>query len=139
VLFQPARPLIWSAMAYFATGVASALVSNPIAAHGAQAMIRITALAIGGLVFGAHVRHEFLILGNTPRRTAVRVSWAAGLGGLALAAYMVVYNLVVRSRSFGSVALVLIVWPLLAAVLAYIPAIMAAKGVVLWRNRRQTP
>jgi len=134
MVMQPARPLFYVAVAYFAIGFASAVVTNPIAVQTLQALLRITALVLGALVYLAHVRYEVVRLRNPVRRSAVRVAVAVALGVFLLAVYMVLYNVLVRSRAFASVALVLIVWPAVAGALGFLGAAVVAR--ILVRRQR---
>ena len=133
--FRSTRPVVWSALAYYAIGVTSAVVSNPIAARDPQAVLRIAALVLGGVVFGFHLRHEMVTLGHTIGRAAARISVATAMGGFLLAVYMVAYNIVFRSRTLGSVALVLLIWPIVTGGLGYLLAILAGSIVGPWQGR----
>ena len=132
---RPVRPLLWYALAYCAIGVMSAVVTNPISMLGVQAAFRIAALVLGGLAFGFHLHHEMVKLGNTRRWAAARVSVATALGGFLLGVYMVAYNIAFRSRSFGSVALVLLVWPIVTGGLGYLLAMLGGWTVARWQER----
>ena len=134
---QPTRPLILSALGYFVIGAASAEISNPVEAPGIQAALRLTALFLGAVVFLVHVRHEIVRLGNSLRRTALRAAAAAALGGLLLAVAMVLYNVLVRSRPTASVALVLVVWPLVTGALGFLAAAVAARIIAWWQGSRR--
>ncbi|MEZ4396290.1 MAG: hypothetical protein R3C71_05240, partial [Candidatus Krumholzibacteriia bacterium] len=60
-------------------------------------------------------------------------------GAFLLAVYMVLYNMLARSRPFGQSALVLVVWPLVAAALAYAVGIVIAAVVSRWPGGRRLP
>lgn len=136
---QPARPVVFSALAYCAIGVASAVFSNPVEDPDIQALMRLIALALGVLVYTSHVRYEVVRLGNAPGRCAFRTAGAVALGVFLLAVYAVLYNVLVRSRSFASVALLLIVWPLVTGALGFVGAVGLARVVLWWRRRRDAP
>jgi len=135
---RPVRPLAWCALAYCAVGVTSAVVTNPISNPGVQAGLRIAALVLGGVAFGYHLRHETVNLGHTRGTAAARVSMATASGGFLLGAYVVAYNMALRSRPFASVALVLVVWPIVTGGLGFVLGLLGGSIVALRRRRGGT-
>lgn len=132
-------PLVFSALGYFTIGVASALVSNPIEAPAAQAALRLAALFLGAVVFVVHVWREVVRLKHSRRKAAARSSGGVALGALLLAGYMVLYNMLARSRPFGSTALVLIAWPLFTGALAFVVGTAVAAAINRWQGIREAP
>lgn len=130
-----ARPLLLCAAAYFAIGCASAVITNPITAQGLQAALRVTALVLAAAVFVGHVRHETVRLRRSPRQAAMRVAGASALGGLLLAIYALANQVFVRSRPASSMALVLLVWPLVSGALGFCAAFVLARLMSGWRRR----
>ncbi len=132
-------PIVLSASGYFTIGVVSALVSNPIEAPTVQATTRLAALFLAAAVFASHVWHEVVRLNRSRRRAATRSSVGVALGALMLAGYMVLYNLLARSRPFSSTALVLIVWPLFTGALAFVAGTLVAAAIRWWQEHRKAP
>lgn len=123
----PKRALVGAGLAYFAIGMGSAVISNPVGARGLQAMMRLTALALGMVVFVVHVRHEATRWRHSVRAAA---AWSAGgvaVGAFLLGVHMVLYNVLVRSRPALPSAPVLVVWPLVTSALAFPAAMIVAK------------
>lgn len=126
-------PVVSSALCYLVIGVASAVFSNPVETPGIQTALRITALLLGILVFSAHLRFEIGRLNHTARETAIRSCAAVALGSFLLASYTVLYNVIVRSRPVASIALVLVVWPIVTGALGFVAALVLARAV-FWRR-----
>lgn len=128
------RALVFCALGYFAIGIASAVVSNPVEAAGLQAALRLFALLLGALVFANHIRFEITRLGCSVRGAAAWSSVAVALGTFALAVYTVFYNVLVRSNPASSIALVLVLWPLVTGVLSFVAALVLGR-LVIWRQK----
>jgi hypothetical protein len=125
--------MIYCGLAYWAIGVASAVISNPIAGRTLQASLRLGALLLGMLVFLFHIGHEIVRLGSSPRVTAFSASVALAGGTFLLAVYAVLSAAMDVSRPIESVLLALVLWPFVTGILGFIVA--AAISVVACRLR----
>ncbi|MGH9933009.1 MAG: hypothetical protein ACREA9_27810 [Pyrinomonadaceae bacterium] len=126
--------VVYCAVAYLVIGVASALISNPVTARNIQALLRLAALFLGILVFVCHIRYEIIRLKRSRRTTAVRASIALAAGTFLLAVYAVLSAFVDTSHWDKSIALALIVWPLVTGFLGFLPAMVVAAIFAQWRK-----
>lgn len=129
-----ARFLILAAVGYALIGYGSAVFTNDLENHMLQAALRLVALGLGIAVFVAHTLRAHP--DASASTVGAKVAAGAALGMLLLAVDMVLYNMQNRNRSFGSVAAVLVVWPLFGGLFAFAGASVLAR-VLGWSERRR--
>ena len=96
-------------------------------------MWRLAAWLVSAGAFGAHIWHEHRRLQSSPQLTAARASLAVALGAFGLAVGATVHAVTASSpRHFP--ALMLVVWPLITAVPAFVVA-LAATAALAWLRR----
>ena len=123
------------AAAYLLIGIAFAAFSDWATTNAMHLMWRRLAWLVSGVGFAAHIAYGHFRLANPPRTTAMHASIAAalGAGGLAVAANL--HEWMAASSYRPSIAIALVAWPLLTAVLAFVVGMVAAALLNHWRRR----
>jgi hypothetical protein len=104
-------------------------------AHGAvTTQMRLAAWAISAAAFAMHIAYEQVRLGSAPVTTAFHTALAVALGAfvLALAATMRAAS---SSSQQHSIAIALVVWPLITGLPAFVVALIAAAVIARLRRR----
>lgn len=126
------RMVLLFAAAYLVIGIAFAAFSDAAGTNAMRLLWRRLAWLVSGIGFAAHLAYGHYRLRNFPRTTAMQVSIAAalGAGGLALAANL--HEGMTASRYRPSIAIALVVWPLLTLIPAFVFAMIAAALLNRW-------
>ena len=119
---------------YVFIGLAFARFSNWAKTFEVALTWRWLAWVVSGIAFAAHITYSQLRLATRLRTTAIHASLAAGLGALGLAAAANVHEWTTAPRYRTSMAIALVVWPILIA----IPALAAALAVAAVVSRRKS-
>ena len=132
------RRWLWAAIlagiVYFVVGIAFASLANTSASDQMRSAWRVAAFLTSAVAFAVHIVYEHFRLNNSPLPTALHTSAGAALGGFALAVAANVKAQLAAPSHQLSRALALVVWPLLAAAIAFVVALAAA--AILARVRR---
>jgi hypothetical protein len=116
---------------YFVAGIVFAALAKSAVSHEMVIAWRLAAWVISAVGFAAHIRYEHVLLGSSPRTTALHVALAVGLGAFALA---VSASLHARATQHHFPPIALVIWPVLTALPAFVVALAVA--VLLSRARR---
>jgi len=114
---------------YLVVGRAFALPEDHVRAW------RLAAWIASGVVYAAHIGYEHFRLRSPPRATAVHAAVAVAIGALGLAVVGMVHSLATTSALRPAWLLALLLWPVFAAVPAFLGALLAA--TILARVRRE--
>jgi uncharacterized protein (DUF486 family) len=98
-----------------------------------QVVWRVTAWLGSAIVFAINIWYEHSRLHSSPFSTALRASLAVALGAFVLAAGANLQSLWATASNHRSLALALVVWPIVAGVPAFVVALAASA----WLNRRK--
>jgi hypothetical protein len=130
------RAVLLLSVLYVLAGILFGRFAGQAASHRGLVGWRWAAWIVSAVAFGAHIVYEQVWLRSSPRVTAVRVSFAAGLGafGLAVAANVHAYAASQRQHSFA-LALSLAIWPVITALPAFVVALVAAMLVARLKIR----
>jgi hypothetical protein len=101
-----------------------------------QVAWRLTAWLASVIVFAVNIWYEHVRLRSSPFSSALRTSLAVALGAFVLAAGANLQSLWVTGSNHRSLALALVVWPIVAGVPAFVVALVVAAWLV--RRRRRT-
>ncbi len=107
---------------------------NPPASNPRQFVWRIAAWILCAVVFAMHIGLEHFRLGNTPRRTALRAAAAVALGAFGVAVSANIHALTAKTGNHGSLALALVIWPVVFGLPALVVAWAAASGLARIRR-----
>jgi ABC-type antimicrobial peptide transport system permease subunit len=111
------------AAVYIASGLLLGALANSAPAPQMRETWRLAAWIISLAAFGAQIAYEHFRLRSSPKLNALHVAAAVALGALGLAVAAAIHGVQVHRR-FPLFALV--VWPLMAAVPAFIVGLIAA-------------
>src|SRR3977135_1584389 len=103
---------------YLAVGLASSALAAA-AANPMRSFWRLSAFAVSGVVFAAHIAYEHFRLRNRARPVAWHTSVAVAIGGFALALAANIHDLGSATGHRPRMLIALIAWPLLTAVPAF--------------------
>jgi hypothetical protein len=104
-------------------------VPNPSSPGEAQFLWRLAAWLMGGVVFLGHFAFEHFHLQNVPRMVAFHVSLAVALGTFAIAVAANIHALRTEISHQHLLLTALIIWPVIAAVPAFLVA-FAGSGIL---------
>ena len=90
---------------------------------------RLAAWVVSGAVYAAHILYEHFRLANSPRSTALHAAVAVAVGAFALAVVANLHGIWVASSHQRLLAFALVAWPALAAIPAFVIALIAAAGL----------
>lgn len=114
---------------YVLAGVTFSTLAGSASSNEMRVAWRLAAWLISGAAFTAHVGYEHFRLRHSPGTTARHASLAVALGAFALAAAAGIHG---RASSAGhqrSMALALVLWPVLTAVPAFVVALGSAAAL----------
>ena len=120
--------------AYFVVGLIFGAFAGWSASHQMRVAWRVAAWVISAAAFAAHIGYEHFRLRSSPGETALHAALAAALGAFALAVAANVHAQQVTSSRRGLPAFALVAWPALAAVPAFVVALVATAGLRRWRS-----
>jgi cytochrome bd-type quinol oxidase subunit 2 len=127
------RRVILFGVAYPIVGITFAALANSADTNSTQVVWRLTAWLAGVIVFAVNIGYEHFRLRSSAFSTALRASLAVALGAFVLAAAANLQALWATPSNHRSLALALVVWPIVAAVPAFVVALAAAA----WLTRRR--
>jgi hypothetical protein len=127
------RRVILFGVSYLVVGIAFAVLANSAESNSMQVVWRLTAWLAGVIVFAVNIGYEHFRLRSSAFSTALRASLAVALGAFPLAAAANLQALWATPSNHRSIALALVVWPIVAGV----PAFVVALAVAAWLNRRR--
>jgi drug/metabolite transporter (DMT)-like permease len=120
---------------YLVVGITFAVLANSADSNAMEVVWRLTAWLAGAVVFAVNIVYEHSRLRSSPLSTALRSSLAVALGAFTLAAAANLQTLWATPSNHRSIALALVVWPLVAAVPAFVVTLIV--GAWLARRRRR--
>lgn len=123
------------AVAYLVIGISFAAFSDWAETSSMQRCWRLLAWLVSGVGLAAHIGYENFRLRNSPRTTAMHASIAAALGAGGLAVRANLHEWMRGSVYRPSIALALVIWPLLTLVPAFLVALIAASLLNRWHPR----
>jgi hypothetical protein len=129
------RAVVFSGAAYLAAGIVFGALAGRAASNHIRVSWRLTAWAISAAVFTAHIIHERVHSGSAPGLAAWRVSLGVALGALGLAAAATVHAATAPGGRGPAILPMLLVWPVVTAMPAFIVAI-AISAVIARRRQR---
>ena len=118
---------------YCLAGLAFGALAARAGSLQVRVMWRLAAWLVSAGAFGAHIWHEHRRLQSSPHIAAFHVSLAVALGAFGLAVGASIHALTALSPQHFPV-LMLLVWPLMTAVPAFVVALAATAGLV-WLRR----
>ncbi len=119
---------------YFVVGITLAKLANRAPADQIRVAWRLAAWVISAAVFAVHIGYEHFQLRSSPRTTALHSSLAVALGAFLLAVAANVHGQWVASSHQRALAFALVAWPALAAVPAFVVALVASAVLALRRR-----
>ena len=122
------------AAAYLLIGFAFAWFSDMAATTAMRLMWRRLSWVVCGVGFAAHICYEQFRLRSSLRITAFHVALASALAACGLAVAANVHEWRTASSYRPSIAMALVLWPLLVAVPAFAVAMVAAALLRRWRE-----
>ncbi len=124
------RAVIGVGVVYLVAGVTFAALSA--ASNQMRVTWRVAAWVISAAAFAAHIGYEQVRLRSSPGTTALHAALAVALGafGVAVAANVHAQAAAIHQRS---VALALVLWPVLTALPAFVVALAAAAALARTR------
>ena len=128
--------MIFVGLVYFIVNIAFAELAGRAASSTMHVVLNRLGFVVSLVAFAAHISYDHLRLGNPPRTTASHVALAAGLGAFGLALAANVHGLWVGSNRQRSLAVALVVWPVITALPAFVAAFAAAVGLAFTRRGR---
>jgi hypothetical protein len=100
---------------------------------------RLAAWLLSGAAFAAHIGYERFGFRNPPRRAALHVASAVGVGAFGLAVGAMIHSLAVASGSQHRrlLAVALVAWPIMTSLPAFLVALGASELLARlpWRAR----
>jgi hypothetical protein len=132
--FSTARMVLLLGAAYALIGVLSGQFSDWAGPGGMRFVWRWLAWLVSGVAFMGHIAYGHFRLRNSPGKTAMQASAAAALGAGGLAGAANMHEWMTASRYRPSIALALLLWPLLTAIPAFVAAMIAATMLHHWRR-----
>lgn len=126
------RTAIIFAVVYFLIGV---VFPNPPASDPTQFAWRLAAWVLFTAAFAIHIGVEHFQLRRVPRTTALHVGEGMALGALAIAASANIHALRFGTSNRGSIALALVIWPLMSGLPAFAVAWASAAILTRLQNR----
>ena len=120
------RAVILFGIGYAVVGVTFPALANLSTFDGVQVMSRWAAWLVCAVAFVVHIAYEHFRLSSPLRSTALHVSLAAAIGAFGLAVAANIHELGAASSYRPSLALALVLWPLMAVVPAFVVALAAA-------------
>ena len=123
---------------YLLLGIVFGELAGRAASAEARVAWRWAAWLVSGALFGAHILYEQVRLRTPPKIGAFHVSAAVALGAFGLAAAANVHAYVASAHEHAvMLALSLVIWPLMAALPAFVVALVAALLVARVRRSVQ--
>jgi len=129
--YQWPLAVILFGMVYLVVGVA---FPNPPAPNKAQFVWRLAAWLTCAVAFAFHIGLEHFRLRSSPGRTALHASMAVALGAFGLAAAANIHALMAGTGNRRLLALALVIWPIIAGLLAFVVALVGAAGLAQARR-----
>jgi chromate transport protein ChrA len=129
------RRVVLFGVSYLIVGVVFATLANSADSSKMQVAWRLTAWLAGIIVFAVNIWYEHFRLHSSPFSTALRASLAVALGAFVLAAGANLQSLWATASNHRSLALTLVVWPIVAGVPAFVVALVVAAWLVRRRRR----
>jgi len=116
---------------YLVVALATAALAAAAGSTSMRFFWRLSAFAISGVVFVAHLAYERFRVGSAARTTAWRAAVGVALGALALALAANIHDLGSPSGYRPRMLIALVAWPLLGAIPAFVAglAIAALLGI----------
>jgi hypothetical protein len=102
---------------------------NPPASNPRQFAWRRAAWMLCAIAFAIHIGLEQFRLGNAPRKTALHAAAAVAIGAFGGAVAANIHALTAKTGNHASLALALVIWPVLAGLPALVVAWAAAFGL----------
>jgi hypothetical protein len=102
---------------------------NPPASNPRQFAWRVAAWILCALAFAIQIGFEHVRLRNAPRKTAFHAAGAVGLGAFGVAVAANLHVLAAKTGNQASLALALVIWPVVAGLPALVVAWVAAAGL----------
>jgi hypothetical protein len=122
-------------VSYLGVGIIFATLANSADSSKMQVMWRLTAWLASVVVFAVNIWYEHFRLRSSAFPTALRASLAVALGAIVLAAGANLQSLWTTASNHHSLALALVVWPIVAGVPAFVVALVVAAWLLRRRRR----
>lgn len=134
-----ASTVVLAGVVYGVVGLATGTLAGMASPSRAQFLWRLSAFVISAVVFAAHVAYEHFRIGSPARRTAWRTSLAVALGAFLLALVANIHDLRSGTGYRPIMLIALAVWPLGAAVPAFVAALVVTAVLGLLPRRTHGP
>ncbi len=129
------RAVIFFGIGYAVVGVTFPALANLSTFGEVQDMPRWAAWLVSVVAFVVHIAYEKFRQRSSPRSTALHASLAAAVGAFGLAVAANVHELWATPSYRPSLALALVLWPIMTAVPAFVVALAAAAGLARMRPK----
>jgi hypothetical protein len=114
---------------YLVAGIAFGALAAAAPSHQLRVAWRLAAWLASAIAFAAHIGYEHFRLLSCPRITASHTALSVAVGAFGLAVAANIHALRTASGNHRLLAVALVVWPVLAAVPAFVVALAAAAGL----------
>jgi len=111
---------------YLVAGVVFGALAGAATSHQMVVTWRAAAFVVSAVAFAAHIWYEHFSLHNSPLRTALHATAAVALGAFGLAVAANVHWMFAETHGQRSPLLALPVWPVIAAIPAFLVALAVA-------------
>jgi hypothetical protein len=128
--------MILVAAIYALVGILSGAFAREAVSNQMRVAWRLAAFVVSGIAFAAHIAYQHFRLRTSPAITAWHTSLAVALGALALAVAANVHEHFTASSHRGVLIGMLVVWPVLTGLPAFLVAWGVAAGLSLRRASR---
>ena len=128
--------MILVAAIYAVVGILSGAFAREATSNQGRVAWRLAAFVVSGIAFASHIAYEHFRSRTPPAVTAWHTALAVALGAFALAVAANVHEQFFASSHRGLLIGMLVVWPVLTGVPAFLVAWGAAAGLSLRRAPR---
>jgi hypothetical protein len=120
---------------YLVVGVTFPSIANSSASNEMRLMWRLAAWLASAAAFAVHIWYEHIRVRSSPRSTALHASAGVALGAFALAVAANIHALWANTSNHRSLALALVIWPIMTAVPTFVVALAIAAGLARTRPK----
>lgn len=121
------RAMVYAALLYLAAGLLFGALAGAAASSQGRVAWRLTAWVVSAIVFGAHIIYEQERLRSPATTAALHAALGAALGAFGLAAAANIHSVMAAQQQHAfALRLSLVIWPVMAALPAFLVALVAA-------------
>jgi hypothetical protein len=123
---------------YCLDGIVFGMFAGWSKSHTMAIVWRLASWLTCAVLFAVHIWYEHYRFSNSPRKTALHTSSAAGIGAFGLAVAANIHAQFVSSANQILLALSLVIWPILTALPAFIVALVIT-SILQYFHKRVLP